>query len=130
MVIDTSAVVAILRAEPERPRLLHALTQSSTRMIATPSALEASMVLSRSWPDSFEVEVDRFCAEAGVEIVSFTATHLRIARAAFRRFGKGRHEAALNFGDCMSYALSVATGEPLLFKGTDFAATDIAVARW
>lgn len=130
MVIDTSAVVAILRAEPERARLLRALTEAAHRQITAPIALETSMVLSRMWPDTFEAEVDHFWMAASIEIVPFTATHLRIARAAFRRFGKGHHEAALNFADCMSYALSVASGEPLLFKGDDFARTDVAVARW
>lgn len=86
------------------------------------------MVLTRWFGEAAEAALDAFVREAGAEIVAFDLPQLRAAQGAYRRFGKGRHPAALNFGDCMSYALAKVCDEPLLFKGGDFSQTDIAVA--
>ena len=95
-------------------------------MISAATLLETAMVLEgRLGPDAV-ADLDLFVLRAGIEIVPFDGDQYTVARSAFRRFGKGRHAAGLNFGDCIAYALSRITGEPLLFKGTDFASTDVA----
>lgn len=125
MIIDTSAMVAILRDEPDRADLIRQIEAEPDRRMSAVSVLETAMVLEgRSGADA-GLDLDLFLERAGVEIVAFTAEQLRIARMAFRRYGKGRHPAGLNFGDCVSYALATSLGEPLLFKGQDFAQTDV-----
>ncbi len=127
--IDTSALIAIFRLEPEADHFLKAIVAADIRMMSALGLLEASMVMSGGayGPAAFE-PLDEFLAEAGVEIVPFDAEQAQLARAAFLRYGKGRHQAALNLGDCASYALAKAKGVQLLFKGEDFAQTDIIAA--
>ena len=125
MVIDTSALLAILQREPEREAFLSAIESAGIRVISTASAVETGMVvLARSAEDGLAI-IQALMSDLQVEKVAFTADHVEIAIDAFRRFGKGRHPAGLNFGDCFSYALAKSTGEPLLFKGEDFSQTDI-----
>ncbi len=125
MVIDSSALIAIMVGEPERRPFIEAITAADTRLVGAPTMLEASMVvLSRTGEGRLE-DLRDFCARGGVDTVPFGVEHVELAVDAFRRFGKGRHPAGLNFGDCFSYALAKATGEPLLFKGDDFSQTDI-----
>ena len=130
MVIDTSALVAILSLEPEAARLAQAIEADPTRLISAATLLEAGIVMEARLGAAGGKELDLLVAKAGVVIEPLTADQAGIAREAWRRFGKGRHAAALNFGDCCSYALARATGEPLLFKGTDFANTDIAAVSY
>ncbi len=128
MVIDTSVVAAILFGEPEAPQFASAIAGDQTRLMSVASILEASIVFRHEFGDAGDRELDLLLFRAAIESVDVTAEQLTIARIAHREFGKGIHPAALNFGDCFSYALSKATGEPLLFKGNDFAQTDVAAA--
>lgn len=130
MVIDTSALVALLGMEVEAARLAAAIESDATRLISAASVVEAALVIeSRYGPDGGR-ELDLLIAKAGLSVEPVTAQQAEIAREAWRRFGKGRHAASLNFGDCFSYALAKVTGEPLLFKGTDFPKTDLAVVAY
>ena len=128
MVIDTSALVAILRGEPERSAFNQAIGAADTLSLSVASFLEASIVIeSRHGPDGLR-DLDLLIAKAGIELVPVDADQAYVARTAFRTYGKGRHPAGLNFGDCFAYALARTSGEPLLFKGSDFPLTDIARA--
>ncbi len=126
MVIDTSAVVAILFDEEGAERFGAAIEADPTRLMSAASVLEASLVVEGELDEAGERELDLLLLRAGIETVAFNQEQLRVARHAFREYGKGRHAAGLNFGGCFSYALSRTTGEPLLFKGADFAKTDVA----
>jgi ribonuclease VapC len=126
MTLDTSAVLAVLQDEPERIGFVSLIEQAPRRLISTVSVLEAAMVLEGQRGDDAGFDLDLFLQRASIETVAFDAEQLYMARAAFRHFGKGRHKAGLNFGDCASYALAQWSGEPLLFKGADFTATDVA----
>lgn len=125
MVIDTSAILAILLQEPEALVFADAIAKSQTRLVSTSTVLEATMVLESRLGELGRRELDLFLYATKTEIVAFDAEQLVLARQAFRRFGKGKHPAGLNFGDCFSYALAKATGNPLLFKGIDFTQTDV-----
>ena len=127
MVIDTSALVAIFLGEPERKLLLDLLLQAQTRMISAATVLEAGIVLEARRGESAGREFDLLLVRANLQIVAVDSEQTEIARSAWRKYGKGRHPAGLNFGDCFAYALAKLAGEPLLAKGTDFAATDIEV---
>jgi ribonuclease VapC len=127
MVIDTSAMVAIFLAEPERKLLLDLLLQAEIRMISAATVLETGIVLEARRGESAGREFDLFLVRASLQIVAVDSEQTEIARSAWRKYGKGRHSAALNFGDCFAYALAKFAGEPLLAKGTDFAATDVEV---
>jgi ribonuclease VapC len=130
VIVDSSAVVAILRREPEALRLVTVIADSSICRLPASCFLEVSMlILGRDGEDGLR-DLDLLIARSRIEIVPFTEAQAWLAREAFKRYGKGRHPAKLNFGDCMSYALAKETGEELLFKGTDFALTDIAVASY
>jgi ribonuclease VapC len=130
MIVDSSAMVAILLAEPEGQRLDVALVGSGACRISSAGFLEASMILqARKGADGVR-DLDLLMARLRIEIVAFTESQARLARTAFVRYGKGSHPAQLNFGDCMAYALARETGEELLFKGTDFGLTDIAAAPY
>jgi ribonuclease VapC len=130
MIIDSSALVAILLKEPEALRLTTAIANSAVCRLPSSCFLEASMVLlARREVDGLR-DLDQYIAHSRMEIVAFTESQARLAREAFKRYGKGRHPAKLNLGDCMAYALARETGEELLFKGTDFAQTEIAVAPY
>src|SRR5665213_3018462 len=124
MVIDTSALIAILRDEPEQRAFKSAILATEVRLVSAMTKLEASMVAIGAGPADAGGDLDDLLTLLSVVIVPFDDHHAMIARDAFTRYGKGRHPAGLNFGDCASYALAVAEGEPLLFKGTDFGATD------
>jgi ribonuclease VapC len=127
MVIDTSALAAIFFAEPERQQFLAAMTTASRRLVSAASLLETGIVLESRQGEAAGREFDLFVVRAGLQVVPVDAEQADIARSAWRQYGKGRHAAGLNFGDCFSYALAKLTGEPLLAKGTDFALTDIAI---
>lgn len=128
MIIDTSAIIAILFAEPEAPLMAGAIADASTRLMAAPNWFEAAMVSRRAAGSVFRDPLDDLIDRARIEIVPFTTRQAWLARNAFEQFGKGIHPANLNFGDCMAYALAKETGEPLLFKGDDFSRTDIRSA--
>ena len=128
MVIDTSAVMAILRREAESTAFADTIERARTRCISAVSVLEAGIVARTKAGAAGERELDALIEAARLEVVGFDAEQAAIAREAFDRFGKGRHRAALNFGDCASYALAMSRAEPLLFKGTDFGATDVRSA--
>jgi len=126
MTIDTSALLAIMLEEPEIDQFSELIAQPGRKVMSTVSILEAAMVLEGRRGEDAGYRLDAFLHKAGIEAVAFDGEQLAIARAAFRRYGKGRHTAGLNFGDCAAYALAQWSAEPLLFKGADFAATDVA----
>lgn len=128
MVIDTSALLAILQDEPERRRFDECIEADKTRLISAATLLEASVVIETRRGEPAGRELDLFLHRSKFEIVPVDADQAEIARAAFRAYGKGRYPAGLNYGDCFSYALSKAAGEPLLFKGFDFPRTDVQPA--
>lgn len=127
MVIDTSALAAIFFAEPERQRFMHSIAESETRLISAATMLETGIVIETRQGEAAGREFDLWVVRANLQIVPVDAEQTDLARSAWRRFGKGRHRAALNFGDCFSYALAKLSGEPLLAKGTDFSLTDIPI---
>jgi ribonuclease VapC len=128
MVVDTSAVLSVLLKEPDAPLFLRKLYGAQSRHISSVSYMESSMVLMSRLGDSAAGTLDRMLQRAGIEIAPVSVDHAKTAREAFRQYGKGRHPASLNFGDCFSYALAKSTTEPLLFKGQDFSLTDIGIA--
>ncbi len=125
IVLDSSALVAILRDEAERSDFIDAVIDDGNPRISSATYLEASMVMELRFGDRGSRELDALLGEIGVEIVPFDEAQAKIARDAFRRYGKGLHRAALNLGDCFAYALAKALDAPLLFKGRDFALTDV-----
>lgn len=127
MVIDSSALVAIFLSEPERREFLLAITSAGTRLISAAIVLETGIVLESKQGEEAGREFDLFLVRANVRTVPVDAAQVDLARSAWRKYGKGRHPAALNFGDCFSYALAKSSGEPLLAKETDFAKTDISI---
>lgn len=128
MVIDTSALAAILFDEPECESFLRWIAADEIRLIAAPTRVETGVVLEARKGQHGRSALELLIREAEVETVPFDSEHAELALDAWRRFGKGRHEAGLNFGDCFAYALAAASGEPLLFKGDDFSKTDVLVA--
>jgi len=128
MVIDPSALLAILQDEPERRAFNETIETATERRLSTASFVELSLVIEVRLGTEGIRDLDLFLATARIELVPFDATQARLAREAFRRFGKGRHPAGLNLGDCFSYALARAMNEPLLFKGNDFSRTDVIPA--
>jgi len=128
MILDTSAVVAILYREPEATRFAQLIHDADTCRISVATYVELSMVIERQLGPEGMRQADAFFRRAGIVIEPVTIDHGDLARQAFLDFGQGRHNAGLNFGDCFSYALAKATGEPLLFKGNDFSQTDIKTA--
>ena len=127
MIVDTSAVLAVLFREPDAERYARAILTASPCRMSVASLLEASIVIGGRGRAT-DVELDSFVEEAEIELAPVTREQVDAARHAWRRFGKGNHEAALNFGDCFAYALARTSGEPLLFKGDDFTRTDIETA--
>lgn len=125
MVIDTSALVAIFLAEPERDVFLNQIVRAERRMLSTATSLETGIVLEAKLGESAGREFDLFIIRMNLELVPVDAEQATIARSAWRRYGKGRHAAGLNFGDCLSYALAKSYDEPLLAKGRDFSLTDL-----
>ena len=125
MVLDTSALLAVLWNEPERRQLVERIEASTIRLLSVATFVETSIVLEARKGAEGVRELDAFIERANIELVDVTPTHGRLARRAFATYGKGRHRAGLNFGDCLAYALAADTGEPLLFKGDDFQHTDV-----
>lgn len=131
MIIDTSALTAILTLEPEARRLLDAIKAADRRAMSAATLVEAGIVAEGRAGEQGARDLDAALVRLKIEIVPLIESHAAHARRAFRRYGKGQgHPARLNLGDCFAYALAKATGEPLLFKGDDFAQTDITVAAY
>jgi ribonuclease VapC len=129
VIVDTSALIAILRDEPEAPAMAQAIEEATQRQISAANWLEAAAVIDGSRDPVASRQFDDLIGVARILVAPVTEQQARIARAAYRDFGKGSgHPAGLNFGDCFAYALAKDTGEPLLFKGRDFARTDIVPA--
>jgi ribonuclease VapC len=125
MIIDSSALLAILNDEPERHTFNEAIQAAEARAMSAATLVEASIVIeARFGPEGLR-DLDFFIERAGIEVLSVDREQAYVARRAFSRFGKGRHPAGLNYGDCFSYALAVVRGEPLLYKEEDFGQTDV-----
>jgi ribonuclease VapC len=125
MVIDTSALIAILLQEQDAVRLAEAIEAGSPLLLSAASLFEASMVIESRKGEAGGRELDLLIYRSGIEVVAVDQDQAETARQAWRRFGKGRHPAALNYGDCFSYALAKSRRLPLLFRGNDFVRTDI-----
>ena len=128
MVIDSSALLAIVLDEPERDTFLDRIEAASRRLVSAATLMETAIVVTNRRGEVAVSRLRDFLVRAEIEIAAVDARHAEAAIDAFRRFGKGRHAAGLNFGDCFAYALAKATGEPLLYKGDDFGHTDIRSA--
>ncbi len=128
MVIDTSALVAILLNEPEAPRFRDAVEQSARRLISAVTQVELACVIEGRAGAAGRLAVERLLAAMDAEIVAATPAQAEVAITAFRRYGRGQHRARLNLGDCFSYALAKSSSMALLFKGDDFIHTDVAAA--
>ncbi|HVM93126.1 MAG TPA: type II toxin-antitoxin system VapC family toxin [Terriglobales bacterium] len=129
MVIDTSAIAAIFFQEPERERFLEAIVADSNKLVSAVTMLEAGMVIEGRHGEAGGREFDLFAVRANLQVVAFDAEQAEIARSAWRRYGRGRHPAGLNFGDCFAYALAKFSEEKLLAKGTDFRETDVELVQ-
>ena len=126
MVIDSSALIALLLVEAESEKVARVIAADPRRLMSAFSALEAAIVIKAKKGEAAGRELDLLMHRAGIDIMVMDQVQVELARSAYRKYGKGRHPAGLNIGDCCSYALSRFTGEPLLFIGEDFAKTDIA----
>lgn len=130
MIIDSSAIIAILLQEPEAERIAHAISRDTIRMVSSATWLEISITAFLRVGEEGLRSLDLLAAKSRIEIVPMLPKHADIARRAFKQFGKGIHPARLNFGDCIVYALVKDTGEPLLFKGEDFSQTDLTAVAY
>lgn len=128
MVVDTSALLAIYLSEPDSLRFESAILNASGTTISAGTLLEASIVVEARYGEPGALALDQLLRKLGVTTVAVDAEQAESGRVGFRKYGKGRHPANLNYGDCFAYALAVTMGEPLLFKGDDFARTDVANA--
>lgn len=128
MIVDSSAVLAVLYRELDAAHYETMIATAANCRMSVANVLEASIVLEGRGGEAASHELDAFLADSVIELVPVTIEHMEAARRAWRRFGKGNHPAALNYGDCFAYALADVTGEPLLFKGEDFARTDVEIA--
>lgn len=128
MVLDTSALLALLLNEPEAAAFARALEADPIRLLSAANLVETSIVIEARVGEAGGRELDLLVHKAAIEVVAVDAAQAELARDAYRQFGKGRHAAGLNYGDCFAYALAQSTGEPLLFKGDDFGKTDVSVA--
>jgi ribonuclease VapC len=128
VVLDTSALLAILLAEPEREAFIELLAQATDPLMSAASLVEASIVMQAKIGEAGVADLDELLSAAAVRCVAVDLVQAHVAREAYARFGKGRSPAGLNFGDCFSYALARVTGKPLLFKGEDFGLTDVTPA--
>jgi ribonuclease VapC len=129
VIVDSSALIAILRQEPGAETLADAIDGAPVVRISAGTMFEASMVADRMQSPGFGQRFDALCERMAMSVAPFDEHQARIAREAYRKFGKGSgHKARLNFGDCFAYALAKVTGEPLLYKGADFGETDVASA--
>ena len=127
MVIDSSAIIAVLLNEANAAQIAEAIDSGSQRLLSAASLLEASIVIESRKGEAAGRELDLLIYRAAIEVVAVDQDQVEIARIAWRRCGKGRHPAGLNYGDCFSYALARSRGLPLLFQGEDFSRTDIDV---
>jgi ribonuclease VapC len=127
MVIDSSAVLAILQREPERRRFLEIIESVDWTRMSVASFVESSIVIESRYGAEGLRDLDRFMSRASIELISVDAEQGQLARSAYSRFGKGRHRAGLNYVDCFSYAAAMNLGEPLLCKGDDFIHTDVPI---
>jgi len=130
VVVDTSALIALLGMEAEAARVAAALESEATRLISAATVVETGLVIESRYGAQGGRELDLLIAKAELSIQPVTAEQAEVAREAWRRYGKGRHPAGLNFGDCFSYALARTSGEPLLFKGDAFIHTDITAVAY
>ena len=128
MVVDTSALLAILFDEADADRFTHALSGAERVTMSAASLLEAGIIVDNKLGPKAGRQLDLLVEQAGVTVIPVTEHHVRIARQAYLEYGKGNHRAGLNFGDCFAYALAKASGAPLLFKGNDFSHTDVEAA--
>jgi len=129
VIVDTSALVAVLRAENDADRYIAALVDAGSARMSSPSYVEAGAVVDANRDPVLSRRLDQLLAEAAISVEPFTVVQAQVARQAYRDFGKGSgHPAALSLGDCFSYALAMVSGEPLLYKGVDFAHTDVSAA--
>lgn len=127
MVIDTSAILAILQREPERRSFVEAIESADSARMSVASLVETSIVIESRYGAEGLRDLDRFISRASIELIPVDREQGQLARSAFSRFGEGRHRAGLNFGDCFSYAAAIGLGEPLLCKGDDFLHTDAPI---
>jgi ribonuclease VapC len=125
MVIDTSAILAILLDEPERRLFNEAIESAESRLLSAATFVEVSIVIEARFGAEGLRDLDLFIDRAGIKLISVDSEQAHAARRAFSQYGKGRHPAGLNYGDCFAYALATVLGEPLLFKGEDFPRTDV-----
>ena len=128
MIVDSSAIIAILLREPDADRYSRCLAEAAHRMMSAVARVELAFVLEGRYGETGRSSLERSLRESQIEVVAVSSHQAEIAIDAFRRFGRGRHRAALNIGDCFSYALAIATDQPLLFKGNDFVHTDVRAA--
>ena len=128
MILDTSALLVVLLDEPDADHFERTIGIAEVCRMSVANYLEAIMVIEGRLGDAGGREIDNYLEEAGVDLVSVTPEQVQVARLAWRRYGKGNHPAGLNFGDCFAYALAEVSGEALLFKGEDFALTDVEQA--
>ena len=126
MVIDSSALLAIILEEDDRARYAKAIDSDSIRFMSTASFVESSIVVEKRRGVDGVIKLDQLISRSSIELVPVDAIQAHTARSAYRIYGKGRHRAALDFGDCFAYALAITLMEPLLFKGNDFSRTDVA----
>ena len=127
MVIDTSAILAILQREAERRGFVEAMESADSTRMSVASFVESSIVIESRYGAEGLRDLDRFISRASIELIPVDKEQAQLARSAFSRFGKGRHRACLNYGDCFSYAAAISLGEPLLCKGDDFIHTDVPI---
>lgn len=130
MIIDSSAIIAILCDEPERKALVECITKTPNRSLSVAGFVETSIVLEFRYGYDGTRDFDLFLAKAQITLIAVDIEQAKIARQAFKKYGKGRHLAGLNFGDCFSYAAAKSKNEPLLFKGSDFSQTDINICKY
>jgi ribonuclease VapC len=129
MVLDSSAILAVLFDEPQRRAFTLSIERDPRRLMSAGNVLESAMVAEARRGESAGRELDLLLHRAEVDVVPVDSEQVQLARSAWRRYGKGRHPAGLNFGDCFAYALAATSGEPLLFAGEDFRRTDIAAVK-
>ena len=126
MVVDSSALLAVLLKEPGYEAILKRLIEAPLVAVAAPTLVETAMVLASRVSGDPRYLLNELVREAGIEVIEFAERHFEIAVDAFLAYGKGRHKAALNYGDCLSYAAARAAGMPLLYRRNDFSKTDLA----
>lgn len=130
MILDSSAIIAVLRDEPDADALSAAIESAETRRVSVATYIESAIVTDSNRNVLLSNLLDSFLGQSLIIIEPVTVEQCRLAREAYRDYGKGRHRAGLNFGDCFAYALAKAKGEPLLFKGDDFKKTDVEAAAY